>query len=221
MNDLIMDDLFPVNVFRVKKLEFVENTLRVFNEYTGKIQQEKGIFDIYPATMSQNMVGDERLAELSKTILEYAWQALNMQGYNMDMFFTYFTSLWGQEHQRTSSMDYHSHGQNSQISGFYFLEVPANSMRVLFHDPKPVKVYAGLPERRQENITSAASIVNYIPEAGDLILTNSWLAHSFTRNLSYAPVKFLHFNIGVGLKEQTNKLPENNSENLPPPPIVV
>lgn len=220
MNDLIMDYHFASNVFRAKRPEFIAPTLEVFNEYSNHIKAQQGIFDVYPGTMTNTMIGDERLQNLSNTILEYAWHALNNQGYNMGYFNTFFISLWGQEHQRTSNMEYHLHGESSQISGFYFLEAPEHSTSVFFHDPRAVKVYSGLPERDMNQLTQATSMVNYTPEPGDLIMTNSWLPHSFSRNKSYLPVKFLHFNIGV-MSNQQAEVSQPLSDKLPAPAIVV
>lgn len=220
MNDLIMDFHFASNVFRAKRPEFIASTLEVFDEYSNRVKTEQGIFDVLPGTMTHSMVGDERLHNLSNTILDYAWHALNNQGYNMDFFSTFFISLWGQEHQRTSSMEYHLHGENSQISGFYFLEAPERSSNIFFHDPRAVKVYAGLPERDLNQLTVATSMINYAPEPGDLIMTNSWLPHSFSRNRSYLPVKFLHFNIGV-IANQQAPVCQTSNEKLPAPAIVV
>jgi len=40
-------------------------------------------------------------------------------------------------------------------------------------------------------------MVSFKPENGMLLFSNSWLPHSFTRNGSDKPFKFLHFNLGI------------------------
>ena len=62
---------------------------------------------------------------------------------------------------------------------------------------RAAKMYCALPERDTSNLTAASSMANYIPNAGDLFFANSWLPHSFPRNESKEPLKFIHFNINV------------------------
>jgi hypothetical protein len=39
-----------------------------------------------------------------------------------------------------------------------------------------------------------------------LILTNAWLPHSFTRNNSDKPMRFVHMNLSVALNEQPSNV---------------
>ena len=105
--------------------------------------------------------------------------------------------MWTQEHYKHSSMEQHVHGYGAQIVGFYFLEVPEGSSRVIFHDPRAGKVQNDLPERDPNNASIASRMINFEPKPGLLMLTNSWLAHSFTRHASDKPIKFVHFNLNV------------------------
>jgi hypothetical protein len=45
--------------------------------------------------------------------------------------------------------------------------------------------------------TPASRLINFKPEPGMLIFTNSWLAHSFTRHAAKKPIQFVHFNLAV------------------------
>ena len=45
-----------------------------------------------------------------------------------------------------------------------------------------------------------SNLVVMKPEAGTIVFTNSWLPHSFPRNPSNKPLKFIHFNVGARLK---------------------
>lgn len=220
-NDLMMENLFPSNVFRVNKSEYVNTALEVFKEGVDKAKKEFGINLVHPVVMTGLLQNDSRLNDLSNTIVKYAWSALNAQGYNMDMFETVLYDLWGQEHNHLSSMDYHTH--NTILSGFYFLEVPENSMSVIFHDPRAVKIYASLPERDGNQVTFASNMVVYTPAPGDIFITNSWLPHSFTRNSDFSPVKFMHFSVGVNAINQGNcpVNPESKDERPPETAIVV
>jgi len=45
--------------------------------------------------------------------------------------------------------------------------------------------------------TYASTMINFEAEPGTLLFTNSWLPHSFTRNASKTPSRFIHFSLGV------------------------
>jgi len=54
-----------------------------------------------------------------------------------------------------------------------------------------------LPERDFTNATHASNMINFKPINGRLILTNSWLPHSFNKNTEKIPLTFIHINIAV------------------------
>ena len=73
----------------------------------------------------------------------------------------------------------------------------------MIHDPRPGKVQIDLPERDMTMATPASRMVNFEPEPGDLIFTNAYLAHSFTRHATQKkPIKFVHMNIYTQYTEQ-------------------
>ena len=120
---------------------------------------------------------------------------------------TYYQSIWMQEHYHSSGMEKHIHSNGAQLVGFYFLEVPENSSRLVFHDPRPAKVQIDFDEKNAEEITLASQAINFQPKVGELYFTNAWLPHSFTRNGSDKPLKFVHINIGLQHAHQACELP--------------
>ena len=117
----------------------------------------------------------------------------------MDNLVTYFTEMWTQEHNYLSSMETHVHGRGAQVSAFYFLDAPPKGCKLVIHDPRPGKVMINLPETDPNAITSGSHQVVFTPEPGALIFTNSWVPHSFTKNFSREPVRFVHMNLSVAV----------------------
>lgn len=204
-NELTVETLFPTCLSYINKPEYVNTAQHVIDDYVKQSQHQTSIDPLYPVIMTENMIHDERIKDLADYILNTAWNVLQFQGYDMQFFYTQFTELWGQEHRTGSGMDYHIHGLGSQISGFYFIEVPENSGTVIFHDPRPTKVYADLLQTDYSQSTYATSQINYKPRVGDLYFHNSWLPHSFSKNGGTTPFKFLHFNIAVVPKQFFDK----------------
>ena len=192
-----IDYHFASPIFRFNKPEFLENVKNVFNDYVNQVKNSVSENNPYPGVMTDLISGDERIEGFLKYVSDISWDVLNKQGYNMDLFYTDASEMWGQYHPFTSSMDKHLHGHGSYLSGFYFLDTPENSSQMFIHDPRTVKVFSDLPIRPSDKVTSAESLIYYNPKPGDLFFTNSWLEHSFTRNASQSPFNFIHINVRV------------------------
>ena len=190
---------FCSGVYSLIEPKFVDPLRKISKIYIdeAKKQKEFKLDKIYPIIQTDNMFADPRMSEFSTYIAEAAKQVLMSQGYNMENLQMVFTEMWTQEHQQYSGHEQHIHGFGSQISGFYFLDVPKDGPRVVFHDPRPAKEYASLPETNVNEATLASNMINYNPEPGLLIFTNSWLPHTIQRNPSKQPFRFIHFNLGV------------------------
>ena len=186
---------FPCPIYLIERPDFLKSVLKVSNESLMKKHKERDLNEIYPVYMSDNFQDDPRVVEFAKFVGGTAWNILNEQGYAMQNFDMFFTEMWTQEHFKHSAMEQHVHGYGAQIVGFYFLEVPEDSSRVIFYDPRMGKAQTDLPEFDPNKASIASKMINFEPKPGLLIFTNAWLAHSFTRHESDKPIKFVHFNL--------------------------
>lgn len=188
---------FPCPIYIIERPDFLEAVNSVSEEDLEVQRKERDLNEIYPVYMTGNYYGDARLAKFTEFVGATAWNILAEQGYGMQDKAVSFTEMWTQEHHKHSAMDAHVHGFGSQIVGFYFLETPEDSSRVVFHDPRSGKVQIDLPEQDMNMATPASKMINFEPKPGMMIFANSWLAHSFTRHASDKPIKFVHFNLTV------------------------
>ena len=188
---------FPCPIYIIERLDFLEAVNSVSEEALEVQRKEHDLNEIYPVYMTGNYYGDARLSKFTEFVGATAWNILNEQGYAMQDKAVQFTEMWTQEHHKHSAMDAHVHGFGSQIVGFYFLETPEDSSKVVFHDPRSGKVQIDLPENDMNMATPASKMINFEPKAGMMIFANSWLSHSFTRHASAKPIKFVHFNLTV------------------------
>jgi hypothetical protein len=193
---------FPVAVYTIEKPEFLSTATEVSNKFLEKAKNERPLDEIYPAYMTDNLLQDERMIPFAEYVSATAWNILVGQGHAMNNFQTVFTELWCQEHHKHSAMEQHVHGYGAQIVGFYFLDVPENSSKVVFHDPKAAKVQTVLPEVNPTQATYASNMINFEPKPGMLMFTNAWLAHSFSRHAADEPMRFIHFNLAVQMNPQ-------------------
>jgi hypothetical protein len=78
----------------------------------------------------------------------------------------------------------------------------------MLHDPRPGKVSVDLKKGDESSGTLSASMAGVVAKPGDLIFTNSWLPHSFTRHNNDEPMRFVHINImAIDIPEQACDLP--------------
>jgi hypothetical protein len=156
--------------------------------------------------MTSQYFNDERIKDFASPVLQTSWDILQSQGYAMQGKSTFFLEMWSQEYYKSASMDHHVHNNNNnhaQITAFYFLNVPKDSSKLVFHDPRAAKVITNLSEQDVNNATPSSIMVNFEPKAGMLILTNNYLPHSFSRHKSDESLKFVHMTIGVAETENT------------------
>jgi len=188
---------FPTRIYKTSAPEYLESVKLVSEEYVNKIKEDTEIHELYPAYMSPSFQDDERVNDFATFVIQCAWDILDSQGYDIMNMQTLFDSMWMQEHYKHSLMEQHVHGNGIQLVGFYFLETPEDSSRIIFHDPRPAKVQINLPEKTYDDVSTASQMINFKPNPGDLFFTNAWLNHSFGRHGSDEPLKFVHFNIYV------------------------
>lgn len=193
MDTLNPINLFPTTIYLIKKPEFLESVKKVSDDHLSKSSGEMTV-------MTGNYSLDESIKDFSVFVSQTAWNILYSQGYAVESLVTFFTEMWTQEHNKFSSMDYHVHGNGAQISAFYFLDVPKEGCRLVFHDPRPGKVIVALPSKDDTQILPSSQHVLMNVEEGMLVFTNAWLPHSFTRNLSDSPTRFVHMNLSVTIK---------------------
>ena len=188
---------FATPIYITKQPQFLEIVKSIAADSIKQVHGKNKPNKIHPVLMSGSMLEDERIAPFAEFVGSTAWNILSSQGFAMDQFSTVFTELWCQEHYQTSSMDYHAHPGGNFIVGFYFLDVPDGSPHAVIHDPRPGRIMMSLPEANPSEATLASTMINFKPEPGMMMFAPAWLAHSFGRNTSKAPFRFVHFNLTV------------------------
>lgn len=184
---------FPCSIYRANLPDFLPEASNVLSEH---LELSPKADDIYPISQTGGMF-DTRIQGLMDYIGNTSWLILNDQGFNMDLFHCTITELWGQRFFKHGQHVEHTHNMGSQITGFYFVEVPENSCRPLIFDPRPGKKQINLPERNMSQVSYASTQINFDIKDGDILLFNSWLGHGFTPNASNDEFRFIHFNVSV------------------------
>lgn len=199
MTRVITTEIFPTHVYHVDAPELLPLVRQTSLASLEGLNPEN---PLYPMIMGHDIEGHDDMYPFCEYVGKTAHKILIDQGYDVRNKSVQFSELWCQEHRTGSSMEQHVHGNRTQLVGFYFIDVPPGAMVATFHDPRIGKVQS---QENQENLkipTYASTIVSVEPYPGLLLFTNAWLPHSFSRNLSNDPVRFIHFNVSV--TENTN-----------------
>jgi hypothetical protein len=108
---------FPSVVYREEHPDWVGYTKQVVQKY----------YDLTPGDgllkQTGHMASDPDLKFLVNYLLLASETILRDQGYNMDLYELYVSSLWGQDVKCNGSTNVHVH-KNSQLSGWFFLDTP-------------------------------------------------------------------------------------------------
>tara|TARA_R110002072_G_scaffold54232_4_gene142394 strand:+ start:702 stop:1280 length:579 start_codon:yes stop_codon:yes gene_type:complete len=177
---------FSSPIYREERAEWVEETLKHTQKYYEQME---------PSVVKQttHMANDPDLGCLASYFRDKGVSILKDQGYLTDEYEFYVSGMWGQEFACTGSNIMHVHG-DSQISGFYFLEMPEGGSYPIFDDPRPGKRMADLWAQPSDQVTMATPQIHFSNvQAGTMMLFNSWLPHMVTSNQSNNPTKFIHF----------------------------
>lgn len=191
---------FASPVYKINKPEYLNDARIVMKELIEEIKKDRKLNSVYPVYQTRHMIGDPRITALSDYIGGTAWNVLESQGYNMQGLSVTFQEFWGQEHYKHSLHEEHVHGNGCQIVGFYFLDIPKDSSRLIIHDPRPAKRIINLPEVDMSQITFGTTTINFEPIPGDLFFVPSYVPHSFGRHANKNPIRFIHFTIGVSAR---------------------
>lgn len=85
---------------------------------------------------------------------------------------------------------------NCILSGVFYLQVPSNSAKINFHDPRDFRKFRNLnPQKGLEYNHLISPSIQITPEAGLLLMWESWLEHEVEKNNSDDGRITLVFNI--------------------------
>lgn len=202
---------FQTPVYLLKKPDFLPTVKAVSERYVERSRARKKNKNPV-VVMSGSYMNEPEMAEFCKYVSQTAWNILSAQGYRMQDLVTYFTEMWTQEHNHMSSMETHTHGHGVQISGFYFLDVPEKSCKLVVHDPRPGKVMVNLHQADPRQVSDASHQIVFTPEPGLMVFMNSWVPHSFTKNFSKDSLRFVHMNLSVALSPEAFERMKNGEK---------
>ncbi len=105
-------------------------------------------------------------------------------------------SMWVNVLPEGGSHTGHIH-TNSVISGTYYVKVPPGAGPIVYEDPRLTQMMAAPPRKKNADV-AFKSHVSFTPEAGTLLLWESWLRHEVPLNRATGERISVSFNYVIG-----------------------
>jgi len=183
-------DYFPSRVYRDERPDLTQQVLSICNARFDEVRNTND-----PICQTPHLGREIELRQLSDYLLLSAGNILREQGYMVEKYDFYLSGLWGQEIKPYGHTQCHMQ-KNSQISGWFFLEVPDPSVTAVYYDTRINKSMIELDFDQQENINfSTSSIYFSNMQTGTVLFSNSWMQHQLRGSTTEQLTKCIHFTI--------------------------
>ncbi len=182
---------FPSRVYRDERPDLVHEVLSTCDQHLNQVTNNNFLF------YETNHLGREsNLRQLSDYLLLSAGNVLREQGYVVEKYDFYLSSLRAQKIEKNGYIEPRSH-KNSQISGWFFIEVPEpSSVSVVYHDTRINKNMIELEYRQEQNIIFATTSIYFNDiQVGTVLFNNSWMESHLTGSDFNLITKCIHFTI--------------------------
>lgn len=179
---------FPAIVYRDERPDLVEKVLPTCVQALDRVRQPG-----MPMLQSAHLAHEPAIREVADYLLLSSVEILRGQGYAVDKYDFYLSGLWAQETNKGSGTNVHVH-KNSQICGWFFLEVPEGGAYPIYHDTRMNKGMVELDFVQGEEISNATNMINFnsmVP--GSVLFSNSWMQHQLVSGPSDTPTRCIHF----------------------------
>jgi hypothetical protein len=183
-------DYFPTRVYRAERPDLLQPALSVCNRYLDEVRNNN-----FLVSQTHNLGREIEIRSLSDYLLLSAGNILREQGYMVEKYDFYVSSIWAQEIKPGGSTDIDLH-KNSQICGLFFLEVPKSGISVVYHDTRLNKTMIELDFEQNENITYATNSIYFQNlNSGTVLFNNSWMAYQLLSVDPDSHATCIHFTI--------------------------
>lgn len=187
---MIHFDYFPSRIYRDERPDLAQQVLPICNVRFDEVRNTN-----HPFCQTPHLGREADLRQLSDYLLLSAGNILREQGYLVEKYDFYLSGLWGQEIKQHGYTQCHMQ-KNSQICGWFFLEVPDPSATAVYYDTRINKSMIELDFEQQENIEFATNSIHFNNmQTGTVLFSNSWMQHQLTGSTSDQPTKCIHFTI--------------------------
>lgn len=175
---------FPTVINSEENVELAQKMLPIAKEFLQNeslLTYEWG----YKNTYNSKKMGDDENREKIKPFLDYVKEKsieyLESNDYDHKKINFKNIQVFVSEMFENDSHDQHTH-PNCILSGLMYLQVPENSSKILFLDPRPYKSIIELPKKKESYLNSHS--IWFDPKPGLFLMWESWLPHAVPKNCS-------------------------------------
>lgn len=179
---------FPAIVYRDERPDLIEQVMPSCMKALNQARKN-GV----PMVQSEHIAHEPSMRGIADYLLLSSVEILRSQGYSVDKYDFYLSSMWAQETGKNAGTNVHVH-KNSQICGWFFLEAPENGAYPVYHDTRMNKQMIELDFFQGNDVNNATNMIhfnNIVP--GSVLFSNSWMQHQLMSGTADEPTRCIHF----------------------------
>lgn len=179
---------FPAIVYRDERPDLVEEIAGACARHLDAACQSDPRM-----RQSEDVKADPAFQRVCDYLLLTSVGLLREQGYAVDQYDFYLKSVWAQEVGAGSGTNVHVH-TNSQISGWFFVDVVESGAYPVYYDTRFNKAMIELDFVQGHEVTNATNTIHFSNmQPGTVMFSNSWMQHQLVGGASDKPTRCLHF----------------------------
>ena len=200
-------EYFKTPIWYEYKPEFVKSLNKASDKYIKDAMKRhkdyiKKYSDFGMSHHSTSLINDSKFMDIRNYVGHQAWNFLDKQGHDMQLYSLIFSEMWVQEFAKKGGGHHSAHVHwNQHVSGFYFLKCSEETSYPVFHEPRTGARATKLKMKPNDQILTANDLIHFKPRPGTLMLFPGFLEHEFAVDHGKHPFRFIHFNLQAVPKE--------------------
>jgi uncharacterized protein (TIGR02466 family) len=190
-----IEQYFPTSILKETNVSLITQLQPIVNRYleqAGTLHNINGHISTYHQTeLNQALNSEPEVQEFLSLMVMYGKKFLENRGFNSDMINFHPQAF---VNHITKGAFFHRHAHpNCVLSGVFYVDAHPSTSQIIFHDPRPYRMFIDRPVRRHTFDT--AHEIMFDVESGMLLMWDSWIEHEVTQNHSDYPRTTIVFNL--------------------------
>jgi len=204
---MIIEEYFKTPFWFEEKLDFLKSLTKTTDKYIKEAielrkKDIKTTNDFGTSYYSTSLTEDTKFKDFHNYVGQKAFEFLDWQGFDMQLYTTFFSKSWVQEFSKNGGGHHLAHiHSNQHVGGFYFLKASEKTSFPIFHEPRTGARCIKLKLKQPNEITHGLDIINFKVRPGVLILFPGYMEYEFVVDHGKEPFRFINFNIQAVPKE--------------------
>ena len=204
---MFVEEYFKTPFWFEEKLDFLKSLTKATDPYIKEARELQKNYikktnDFGNSYHSTSLTKDTKFKDFHNYVGQKAFEFLDWQGFDMQLYTTFFSESWVQEFSKNGGGHHSAHiHSNQHVGGFYFLKASENTSYPVFHEPRTGARCTKLKLKKPDAMTHGIELIHFKIKPGILLFFPGYMEHEFVVDYGKEPSRFIHFNIQAFPKE--------------------